>query len=156
MTDSIEAQNVQMQISIHTPTQGVTINHTEDMKMGKISIHTPTQGVTLWIFRLSFLGSISIHTPTQGVTGWGCRGGGRFYISIHTPTQGVTSIKCQPWLIGLYFNPHSHAGSDCSFAILSSAASHFNPHSHAGSDSMCVIHLQLSGISIHTPTQGVT
>ena len=33
-------------VSIHTPTQGVTMNKTDLIKMVAVSIHTPTQGVT--------------------------------------------------------------------------------------------------------------
>ncbi len=55
-------------------------------------------------------------------------------ISIHTPTQGVTL----DWVTGrrdtLYFNPHSHAGSDENIATEDDVRT----------------------ISIHTPTQGVT
>ncbi len=38
------------------------------MQVGEVSIHTPTQGVT-WIDHRIIDGSwVSIHTPTQGVT----------------------------------------------------------------------------------------
>ena len=78
-------------------------------------------------------------------------------ISIHTPTQGVTIrfISARYWF--LYFNPHSHAGSDvyrrrsrrraATISIhtptqgvtffprfLDLLIQYFNPHSHAGSD----------------------
>ena len=55
-------------VSIHTPTQGVTINGPTGAACTFVSIHTPTQGVT----RPSVVGLsqavVSIHTPTQGVT----------------------------------------------------------------------------------------
>ena len=56
-----------------------------------ISIHTPTQGVTLSGMAQSHCGEISIHTPTQGVTRTLPPSKSSFYV---------------------YFNPHSHAGSD--------------------------------------------
>ena len=33
-----------------------------------VSIHTPTQGVTLAVAVIQIHGIVSIHTPTQGVT----------------------------------------------------------------------------------------
>ncbi len=77
-------------ISIHTPTQGVTVGYYERQKVYAISIHTPTQGVT-----------ISIRPPFND----SC-------ISIHTPTQGVTEIYLCVGNRTADFNPHSHAGSD--------------------------------------------
>ena len=79
-----------MLISIHTPTQGVTVVSTTLRDYYKISIHTPTQGVTGMVGYIQSLQLISIHTPTQGVTydRW----------TIIKPVED--------------FNPHSHAGSD--------------------------------------------
>ena len=56
------------QISIHTPTQGVTLKIRKKDLHSTISIHTPTQGVTFVNFIIWFYHRISIHTPTQGVT----------------------------------------------------------------------------------------
>ena len=55
-----------------------------------VSIHTPTQGVTSVYRGGDFCNNVSIHTPTQGVTSpiWG--DGSQLLVSIHTPTQGVT------------------------------------------------------------------
>ena len=98
-------------VSIHTPTQGVTMVVYTRIHLVIVSIHTPTQGVTtsimypaqasqfqsthprrVWPFCTFAMCSeyVSIHTPTQGVTipcpVWrGC-----IIVSIHTPTQGVT------------------------------------------------------------------
>ena len=76
-------------VSIHTPTQGVTIVYIGKLYHVPVSIHTPTQGVTqaeVWkVWHRSFnphthagcdrrgyvsylLEEVSIHTPTQGVT----------------------------------------------------------------------------------------
>ena len=100
-----------MDVSIHTPTQGVTTLAAVNSRNPRVSIHTPTQGVTqaeVWkVWHRSFnphthagcdnrssrpspVLRVSIHTPTQGVTPlwryalWG------YTVSIHTPTQGVT------------------------------------------------------------------
>ena len=56
----------------------------------KISIHTPTKGATYLSSKLESIWAISIHTPTKGATG----------------RSAVFSCKI------LYFNPHSHEGSD--------------------------------------------
>ena len=77
-------------VSIHTPTQGVTLlsfsgllfplfqsTHPRRVWLGirirfrpflQVSIHTPTQGVTVAIASPPNLNVVSIHTPTQGVT----------------------------------------------------------------------------------------
>ena len=79
-------------VSIHTPTQGVTIVYIGKLYHVPVSIHTPTQGVTqaeVWkVWHRSF----NPHTHA------GCdRRGYVSYlleeVSIHTPTQGVTTIN---------------------------------------------------------------
>ena len=55
-------------VSIHTPTQGVTMPYMGSKSKIAVSIHTPTQGVTKDIIVSDFLKIVSIHTPTQGVT----------------------------------------------------------------------------------------
>ena len=123
-----------MLVSIHTPTQGVTIyRNTLSMSHHRfnphthagcdlcitvwkiclwVSIHTPTQGVTLRFRGSLDISIVSIHTPTQGVTPPSFNNFTFDNVSIHTPTQGVTRI----------------------FVL-----SPFSQH-----------------VSIHTPTQGVT
>ena len=56
------------EISIHTPTQGVTKDRYITKNNRIISIHTPTQGVTREVEEVGENKEISIHTPTQGVT----------------------------------------------------------------------------------------
>ena len=103
-----------MQISINTPTQGVTVRFLPVSLLPDISINTPTQGVTdserLYVrINVNFnqhshagsdtLGGsnaikiiISINTPTQGVTAANRYNGTGCIISINTPTQGVTCL----------------------------------------------------------------
>ena len=57
-------------VSIHTPTQGVTVAKVFGGYMCFVSIHTPTQGVTLYLSIRVTDYVVSIHTPTQGVTGY--------------------------------------------------------------------------------------
>ena len=55
------------------------------------------------------------------------------------------------------FNPHSHEGSDIHAKEIIRDRANFNPHSHEGSDGATVTGgSQAQGISIHTPTKGVT
>ena len=54
------------------------------------------------------------------------------------------------------FNPHSHEGSDCKAHRMTLDAACFNPHSHEGSDTASPSPGCSNGVSIHTPTRGVT
>ena len=125
--------------------------------MGNISIHTPTKGVTVCTFCKSKSLAISIHTPTKGVTilskyllfpVW--------YFNPHShegsdfvlpPVAFMfhvfqSTLPRREWqkrhnndrLCSIYFNPHSHEGSDVKPKKLSLGKI----------------------ISIHTPTKGVT
>ena len=171
-----------MDISIHTPTQGVTwvITAPQDLDLFQSTLPRREWLDTTMIY--CTVNKISIHTPTQGVTSPlylmvqqnsdfnpHSHAGSDFNIvalsvdlciSIHTPTQGVTIVhslcldidywfqstlprrewRSCPWKLSfriLYFNPHSHAGSDSNSAISINSLANFNPHSHAGSDGGC-------------------
>ena len=79
------------------------------------------------------------------------------WISIHTPTKGATSHYPLPILNHLYFNPHSHEGSDFPRPVKSYERLNFNPHSHEGSDAVAdAASSGMLSISIHTPTKGAT
>ncbi len=78
-----------------------------------ISIHTPTQGVTGAF--------AAYPHPLQNFNPHSHAGSDRFVqivnfqlgvISIHTPTQGVTTNGRDNNPAQRNFNPHSHAGSD--------------------------------------------
>ena len=120
-------------VSIHTPTWGVTQRYFADVVRlmfqatlphgewlhAAIAKHDPEEfqstlphGEWLAVFELSRLFSVSIHTPTWGVT-------------------------C--------YNTHS-------LALRTS----FNPHSHMGSDEPKYRPFKNKEVSIHTPTWGVT
>ena len=103
----------------------------------------------------------------------------RVQISIHTPTRGATLSLPSSTSQRLYFNPHSHEGSDHSSNKHPLNYYNFNPHSHEGSDigKLCskistisfqstlprgerplsaIETLLKHEISIHTPTRGAT
>ena len=82
-------------ISIHTPTQGVTLQSTYRIhKTADFNPHSHAGSDAYICSKIKPI-TISIHTPTQGVT---CRelsaSADEILISIHTPTQGVTSLYC--------------------------------------------------------------
>ena len=58
-----------IQVSIHTPIQGVTAIGSNYFEYQSVSIHTPIQGVTYYLINgIFFERIVSIHTPIQGVT----------------------------------------------------------------------------------------
>ena len=58
---------------------------------------------------------------------------------------------------GLGFNPHTHEGCDTSRLPSSLPTRSFNPHTHEGCDCLLVGVVAVAfGVSIHTPTKGVT
>ena len=104
---------VSTQVSIHTPTKGVTAEaickhvmqygfnpHTHEgcdkktvayiKNEWKVSIHTPTKGVTDLANCHWDIWHVSIHTPTKGVTFKPETYFASDGVSIHTPTKGVT------------------------------------------------------------------
>ena len=56
------------QVSIHTPTKGVTNKVVYVPPVYEVSIHTPTKGVTFLFVCFLLSKIVSIHTPTKGVT----------------------------------------------------------------------------------------
>ena len=102
-----------MKVSIHTPTQGVTLFFLPQGNVKLVSIHTPTQGVTLdkYSVRSYLCAGFNPHTHA------GCDNPQLavelvYQVSIHTPTQGVTFTYSINILL-ISFNPHTHAGCDC-------------------------------------------
>ena len=144
-------------VSIHTPTQGVTIRGKLFFRL--LTKFQSTHPRRVWqqfnadyfakvlfqsthprrVWRQSACKSlcsnwVSIHTPTQGVTSRHNPRRDLHQVSIHTPTQGVTISAYSPISIIFRFNPHTHAGCDIRHPI------------------KAVMQI----VSIHTPTQGVT
>ena len=79
-----------MDVSIHTPTQGVTVDDMGITHDSDVSIHTPTQGVTLAGF-----GSPDAILGFNPHTHAGC--------DWRVPKDGEDNTG---------FNPHTHAGCD--------------------------------------------
>ena len=125
----------QDEVSIHTPTQGVTQAPAISPAASQQFQSTHPRRVWPSSFSISLCVIIvSIHTPTQGVTAVGYFDLISSKVSIHTPTQGVTTV-----LLCLLFSIPG-----------------FNPHTHAGCDRGKDFKIVFWYVSIHTPTQGVT
>ena len=99
----------------------------------KVSIHTPTQGVTMENQMLIQLFSVSIHTPTQGVTGRAARAASQEGFNPHTHA-GCDFCNLPSLQLPNCFNPHTHAGCDRILVSQLGSTSSFNPHTHAGCD----------------------
>ena len=121
-------------VSIHTPTQGVTIGGLDQQIKSKVSIHTPTQGVTRIIWISIYLICFNPHTHA-GCDRRTCNiGNSKAAVSIHTPTQGVTIVE---WFTGVFdMFQSTHPRRVWQYSKISS--------------------WQQPLVSIHTPTQGVT
>ena len=83
--------------------------------LNDVSIHTPTKGVTFYCYQIGWIRDsfnphthegcdakeyvkdgykvVSIHTPTKGVTYNGAPFLHSVFVSIHTPTKGVTGDR---------------------------------------------------------------
>ena len=153
--DSRSKFNPFLDISIHTPTRGVTRFELKEA-IGEIFQSTLPQGEwryvkavcwSLWNFNPHSHKGSDFHSLELS-----------FFriISIHTPTRGVTRYCSFPPYRRYDFNPHSHKGSDLFhlhsplFILISIHTPtrgvteiqlltpgyhlHFNPHSHKGSD----------------------
>ena len=93
-------------VSIHTPTQGVTIGGLDQQIKSKVSIHTPTQGVTRIIWISIYLICFNPHTHA-GCDRRTCNiGNSKAAVSIHTPTQGVTSTSLLASSISSFQSTH--------------------------------------------------
>ena len=120
-------------ISIHTPTRGVTYVP-DTNNSNEIFQSTLPQGEWPWtVLRMSDFLPISIHTPTRGVTGDYIKAGDILLFQSTLP-QGEWRLSNRRSYGRMYFNPHSHKGSD---VFLDSV-------------------IEVKDISIHTPTRGVT
>ena len=142
-------------VSIHTPTQGVTVLFGCCYILCCFNPHTHAGCDFIW-FCFTFLFLVSIHTPTQGVTIWGFtvdniskfqsthprRVWHKYvhYLSISINCFNPhTHAGCDWWGIGDFrslvgFNPHTHAGCDPSQFLQCPVSVRFNPHTHAGCD----------------------
>ena len=125
--------------------------------LNAVSIHTPTQGVTLtsagaWSYQSMFQSThprrVWPYNSTPSTSG----------VSFQSTHPRRVWRLIRPILILIVsFNPHTHAGCDLWTYYYLWLWCCFNPHTHAGCDIDFRWCLVLSvHVSIHTPTQGVT
>ena len=100
----------------------------------EVSIHTPIQGVTSQLARITELYFVSIHTPIQGVTGVG--EGSQASPVCFNPHTHTGCDSGSESLVGdkRSFNPHTHTGCDLLDLFSVKAFQGFNPHTHTGCD----------------------
>ena len=120
-----------------------------------VSIHTPTQGVTVLLAQSKCFWSVSIHTPTQGVTNVQISCGQMEKVSIHTPTQGVTTLRWTTTVRQGFQSTHPRRVwlAEEEFAAAVEVSIH-TPTQGVTDISMAMC--WCIPVSIHTPTQGVT
>ena len=165
-------------VSIHTPTQGVTINGPTGAACTFVSIHTPTQGVTLRLSQRMAISRLFQSTHPRRVwqdiaigevvlKGFQSTHPRRVWLlqplrsSLNGCFNPHTHAGCDDVVASLAprpisFNPHTHAGCDTSFRGRVVTSCGFNPHTHAGCDIKLFNRIIIRNVSIHTPTQGVT
>ena len=124
-------------------------------KKGNVSIHTPTWGVTPKVKCTLDLSEVSIHTPTWGVTFLREYEAWLRQVSIHTPTWGVTKTLSNTWIINS-FNPHTYMRCDLR-GRRQQGDRHVSIHTPTwGVTGFSVRCQNQNDVSIHTPTWGVT
>ena len=126
--------SIDIKVSIHTPTWGVTEPPDACAESGAVSIHTPTWGVTFHCITSVLHFVVSIHTPTWGVTLMRVCVDRSLFVSIHTPTWGVTILVSIFPFHFLFQSTHLHE-------VWHPGGWKKNASRH---------------VSIHTPTWGVT
>ena len=121
----------------------------------QVSIHTPTQGVTNCHFYHIIILLVSIHTPTQGVT-WDCLLLFRIHLFQSTHPRRVWPDKPGMGTVIPMFQSTHPRRVWLGWWWKAMWCFCFNPHTHAGCDVCTAPHKDYKTVSIHTPTQGVT
>ena len=144
----------------------------------QVSIHTPTKGVTQIEYCRHYHDSVSIHTPIQGVTHKGSKTTAVWKFQSTHPYRVWRMVQLII-ISKLCFNPHTHTGCDVfditafrstllfqsthpyrvwlNNALSIPSEECFNPHTHTGCDQKNENTNTLAyDVSIHTPIQGVT
>ena len=103
------------------------------MSVSDVSIHTPTKGVTKQS-NISF--SLILFQSTHPRRVWRCcKSCFASYPCFNPHThEGCDGKKFFNLWFALCFNPHTHEGCDVCIPILSSSVIGFNPHTHEGCD----------------------
>ena len=141
------------EISIHTPTRGVTFTPLSSVSFASFQSTLPQGEWRVIVLSLHIVGTISIHTPTRGVTITSYLPHSLCSISIHTPTRGVTSKENERFGVTLFQStlPQGEWRNHSHFAY---NVINFNPHSHKGSDTSPALNTWISFTFQSTLPQG--
>ena len=145
----------QVCVSIHTPTQGVTLLGSDIIKsFSSFNPHTHA-GCDFSSIFCEFHGMFQSTHPRRV---WQMKlENGTILLkfqSTHPRRVWPFPVLCACRLVG--FNPHTHAGCDIHRPRDVLITVSFNPHTHAGCDTLANHIRAFWHVSIHTPTQGVT
>ena len=122
----------------------------------QVSIHTPTKGVTQIEYCRHYHDSVSIHTPIQGVTHKGSKTTAVWKFQSTHPYRVWRMVQLII-ISKLCFNPHTHTGCDRTAAIMASSYYKFqSTHPYRVWLSIRLSSESTKSVSIHTPIQGVT
>ena len=167
-----------MEVSIHTPTKGVTcLPHLQRLCS---TLFQSTHPRRVWPLMQKSMEHLIKFQSTHPRRVWQQLHKQLYQkgeVSIHTPTKGVTVATSQ-YSIMACFNPHTHEGCDSIVAwsllvLMVFQSTHprrvwrfyeqvqkryqcFNPHTHEGCDQHTHQCKTWQRVSIHTPTKGVT
>ena len=147
----------EIDISIHAPTNGATLNRLWNVSRQKLFQSTlrRTERPVTFSDSSSFF-SISIHAPTNGATMIDEKMQIIEEISIHAPTNGATKHANIINESITDFNPRSDERSDVPPMTNPFMPWNFNPRSDERSDIHFTLVICFGQISIHAPTNGAT
>ena len=142
-------------VSIHTPTKGVTANMTDDDEPKQFQSTHPRRVWLVIVLVISLTTCFNPHTHE------GCDQIQPFLYCLCSKFQSTHPRRVwRSYKTGqnIYccFNPHTHEGCDNAYLTFALSVNSFNPHTHEGCDALLTKRVGSNGVSIHTPTKGVT
>ena len=126
------------------------------LNYAQVSIHTPTKGVTLNLeISCDRISCFNPHTH-EGCDRNEIQTQKDVNVSIHTPTKGVTRSSLSDCFIRQCFNPHTHEGCDLVSKVIRASLTVSIHTPTKGVTGIEPHNFKLNFVSIHTPTKGVT
>ena len=124
-------------------------------KWDEVSIHTPTQGVTLWLQIVTRTTRFQSTHPRRVWRYWLVKTS-RLAVSIHTPTQGVTARRHMTATLNMFQSTHPRRVWRLPCKDVHQRLAFQSTHPRRVWPYIFPLRLILIHVSIHTPTQGVT
>ena len=122
------------EISIHSPTRGLTHPYSTQSRSFEYFNSQPHKGADCVLHRILWLFVFQFTAP-QG--GWPSSGGTVYptsEISIHSPTRGLTCRNPRAARLPGYFNSQPHKGADIYNNLSTHLLEYFNSQPHKGAD----------------------